>query len=1304
MANPFLLLARPIALLRATAVPVLATLLGASALASTNLADQPLFSNKAVPGNLALALSVEFPTAISVANFGPYTTTKPFLGYFDPKKCYRYNNAEGVAEADRYFYPVGLASATFTCSGEWSGSFLNWATMQTIDPFRWALTGGYRVKDTPTLTVIEKAWASGQGGTGNFPNRTTSGSALVAGATPLDWDRFRMRIQGLGNKMRFTDDGDVNSPGGDLREYRTGRNDEESVYEVNVRVKVCDPSVVSGNVAASVEPNCKAYGSNWKPEGLIQNYSDRIRYSAFGYLNDSNIQRDGGVLRARQKFVGPTEPRPGLSDAANALKEWSETDGVLIANPDAADATATNSEFAPSIAVAKSGVIGYLNQFGQTHTANGYKTHDPVGELYYAAVRYFKHGSLVAPTWDLGNVPEWTNMTGQTSETKTRWIDGFPVITHWDDPIKYSCQKNYILGIGDVNSHADKNVPGSTSSGNEPSKPTKVTSDPTVDAVAATNKVGTLQGLGGTLGSATNYGGCCSDNSALMAGVAYDSHTKDIRPDDPDVEQTKGKQTITTYWLDVLEFQTYKANNQFFLATKYGGFKVPEGYDPDAATTGPAEELWHTNGETLTGAGGSNKRPDNYFYASRADEMIAGLNSAFASIASDLKAFTTSFSTALPQLTASGNASFSASFDAENWTGELEASELTFSTTTQEPSLTSRWKASAKLSEQLDGTGWNLDRRVITWDGSVGKPFRASGAATVSPAQLALLETTYGAGTDAAEYLNYLRGERSNEAPAGKRYRPRTGLLGDISGSKSMAVGPPSFPYSDATNPGYSNFKTAYAGRPRMVYVGANDGMLHAFNGSLTGADAGREVFAYVPSALFAGPSSPSTPETDGLAALGKSTFEHHFYVDATAEVFDIDLGRTGGPTPGTPDWRSVLIGGLGKGGMSYYALDVTDPASLSSEATVAAKVMWEYPNATVSAEDKARMGFSYGQPVVTKTAKWGWVVVFASGYNNSDGQGYFFFVNPKTGAWLETVSTGVGTVAAPAGMAHAQSHVRNVTDNTADSIYAGDLLGNVWRLDVRQATGDYQAATGSAGAPLGNPARLASLTTAGNVVQPVTTRPLVEIHPRTNKRYILIGTGRLLADTDIADAQPQTFYAIKDGTASAFNLSAPAGVTFPATRSAMVNNSTTLLTGFTADATKPMGWYVDLGSGVGGIGWRMLTDPSSFFGVVSFVSTLPSGNACAPSGNSRVYAADYDTGESAVTTTTTVGGLTVVTPIAYSTAIAGVVTDQKFVSLDGKSVLLGGGNTGAVGRIETKALGNLPLRRLNWRELSTAQ
>jgi type IV pilus assembly protein PilY1 len=98
--------------------------------------------------------------------------------------------------------------------------------------------------------------------------------------------------------------------------------------DFTMRVKVCDPSAAAGGL----EANCKAYGSNYKPEGLIQKYADKMRFSAFGYLNDSSDQRDGGVLRARQKFVGPTAPTPGQAPAANANKEWSETDGTFIRN------------------------------------------------------------------------------------------------------------------------------------------------------------------------------------------------------------------------------------------------------------------------------------------------------------------------------------------------------------------------------------------------------------------------------------------------------------------------------------------------------------------------------------------------------------------------------------------------------------------------------------------------------------------------------------------------------------------------------------------------------------------------------------------------------------------------------------------------------------------------------------------------------------------------------------------------------------------------------------------------------------
>jgi type IV pilus assembly protein PilY1 len=251
--------------IRTTAFAAGLAALAASALAATPLADQPVFSSIAVPGNLALALSVEFPTAVSVAHTAGYSNASTYLGYFDPNKCYLYSY--DATEALRHFYPAGAAAGR-VCAGtddsEWSGNFLNWATMQTIDPFRWVLTGGYRSTDTATETIIEKAYASGQGGTGNFANRTLGSSAQVAEATPFPWDGLKMRIQGLGNKMRFTRNGDVNTaPTGYDPSVAVS---SDTVYELSVRVKVCDTSASAG----PLETNCTLYpGGNYKPTGLI---------------------------------------------------------------------------------------------------------------------------------------------------------------------------------------------------------------------------------------------------------------------------------------------------------------------------------------------------------------------------------------------------------------------------------------------------------------------------------------------------------------------------------------------------------------------------------------------------------------------------------------------------------------------------------------------------------------------------------------------------------------------------------------------------------------------------------------------------------------------------------------------------------------------------------------------------------------------------------------------------------------------------------------------------------------------------
>ena len=185
------------------------------------------------------------------------------------------------------------------------------------------------------------------------------------------------------------------------------------------------------------------------------------------------------MLRARQKFVGPTQPVPGGDPISNDRAEWSATTGVMWPNPDPADASDTSAVFGT---ISNSGVMNYLNKFGASKT---YKTYDPVGELYYAALRYYRN---------LGNVSSWSAPNTSNATTRATYADGFPVISNWDDPILYSCQKNFILGIGDVNTHADRNLPGA-SGNSEPAQPGEVSSDKAMNATTYTGYVGTMSGI-----------------------------------------------------------------------------------------------------------------------------------------------------------------------------------------------------------------------------------------------------------------------------------------------------------------------------------------------------------------------------------------------------------------------------------------------------------------------------------------------------------------------------------------------------------------------------------------------------------------------------------------------------------------------------------------------------------------------------------------------------------------------------------------------------------------------------------------
>ncbi len=329
--------------------------------------------------------------------------------------------------------------------------------------------------------------------------------------------------------------------------------------------------------------------------------------------------------------------------------------------------------------------------------------------------------------------------------------------------------------------------------------------------------------------------------------------------------------------------------------------------------------------------------------------------------------------------------------------------------------------------------------------------------------------------------------------------RSRTTVLGDIADSGVVYVGPPNSPYQAATDPGYSTFLTTFESRAPRVYVGANDGMVHAFDDST-----GNETWAYVPSVLYRGGTAGGDPKT-GLGALSYQDgalppFVHHFYVDATAKVTDVNFAAD---TSGQ-DWRTILVGGLGKGGTAYYALDITDPSAIVTEADAATKVLWEFK--------PSDMGYTYGKPIIAKTRAFNgaWLVIVATGYNNPSGVGQVYFVRAKDGVLLKTMSTGVGTPGSPSGLAHLAGYTKNYHNQLAEQIYGGDLLGNFWRFDVSDPDPNHWTV-----------GQLASLVDGVGAPQPVTTPPQIEIDITNDiDRWVFVGTGKLYDPSDLTNTQ----------------------------------------------------------------------------------------------------------------------------------------------------------------------------------------
>ena len=1180
--------------------PIFGAILAATWFATSSFAFTPIQQppeSTAVPGNVMLALSVEFPTGLQVSYTAPrFNSLLKYEGYFDNRKCYTYSIADEV------FNPTSAIGATGTCGdSEWNGNLLNWLTMTNLDQFRSVMTGGTRDNfstmsvshpgDTTARTVLIRSFSDRNSYNPIKFLRSTDPIPLTL-RSPTEKP---VRSGGYGSKFLVSDSNNFSDNSANQRDSCASTALPATGVCFNIRVSACVQSPAQGVVGNTREANCQAkYSGVAKPEGLVQEYAATLRFGAFGYLNETGQSRNGGVLRSAMKSVGPVAAT-ATGVVSNPNFEWNTGTGVLVANPDPSDATDS--------AVSNSGLMNYLNKFGY---AAGYKGNDPVSEMYYAALRYMRGYAL--PT-------EYTN--DLTADRK----DGFPVITGADherggtrDPMINTCQKNFILGIGDINTHCDGNLPGSDKGLNgtcgkvAPSDPDSLNVQTIWSGVTGYENIADNDWIGGS-----------THGTPYVAGLAHWANTTDIRDD------LSGTQNVKTYWVDVLEAWTGTVaaaslrKTQYWLAAKYGGFdtSLAPSNNPNVKIDPASPLSWDKDGNGV---------PDNWFAGSTPDSLKKGLSAAFSKINSEAGASSASSAAVTSSRQTSNSEIIYAGYNPKDWTGNVRS--CTPSQTAKQCTDTPTWDASNWLND--DSTVVAAANRLTTATRKIFTLRDVTGAGVITPrpfkwsslstAQQTLLDVD----GNGAGRVEFLRGDRSGEGTL-FRTRPKN-LFGDVVNSGLTYLAGPSRALVGSKFPGHAVYRNSQRTRPAVVYVGGNDGMLHALSGVN-----GKELFAYVPNIVL-----------PGINSLSAFNFKHKYFVDSTPMVGDFE--KTGS-TAAAPSWGTLLVGGLGAGGQGYYALDITEQRTFAtdSEATLAEELpIWEF-----TSNEDVDLGYTFNEPsihpisgayqqiakVADQTEANGvWRVVVGNGYGSTNGKAVLFMLNANTGAASTKLVAYTPSTGSPAlnGLS-TPTPVDTDRDGLIDTVYAGDSLGNMHKFQFSKPSGlDFVLAKPTpVTLPPTTPDPDRAWRYLGKVyeaAQPITTAPSVIQACDGVGWNLLFGSGKLNEDTDYTDKTARGYYSVVDKspssalTVSATDLANISPLTETTFGSGRVGRSWS-----NPSLSGKRGWKMAFTDGE-----RVLTNSTlpPDTGAVLFATTKPAGDVCTPGNSGFLMAVDICSGK----------------------------------------------------------------------------
>ncbi len=818
------------------------------------------------------------------------------------------------------------------------------------------------------------------------------------------------------------------------------------------------------------------------------------------------------------------------------------------------------------------------------------------------------------------------------------------------DPIQYACQRNYTIlstdGYWNEGSITHKDLKGNTGVGN--------TDAGTAIARPMRDEGNKGAGYADTLADVAQYYYVNDLRASALgncSGAVANQNVcdKDVAPARKD-GGAKG-QFMTTFTMGLglngtLAYDPdYETKPGDFADIKNGTKVWPQ---PVSNTITAVDDLWHA---AVNGRG-------TYYSAKNSTDMADSLAAALAAI--DLTTGSGSGAASSSLTPVSGdNWLFVPSYNTKSWDGKLTAYKI--DPATGDVTGSAVWSSADRLKGQatrkiLFRSGSALAEFTKTNLDTAGKLSLFDGLCTTGSEKLSQctkLSANAKANATSDNLIAFLRGSSSYEQSASSAdsrvFRTRSSPMGDIVNSGPIYVRKSPLAYTENDHATYVA-KTASDAAERkygVVYVGANDGMLHAIKVTDDPSDAtgGTELWAYVPSMVMA-----------NMYVLADTSYEtkHRAFVDASPIVSDVFDGT---------DWHTILIGGLGKGGRGYYALDITDPAS--------PKFLWEYT--------QDNLGYTYGNPIITKNKDGKWVVMFSSGYNNvnpGDGGGYLYVVDALTGVPISTVATKIGTANAgttttPSNLGRINAWVDDDKLGVAARAYGGDMLGNIWRFDFDDNV-----------APSGNEAVLLGQT-AGST-QPITSKPVLTEIVSGNYKYpvISVATGRYLGTTDVGDTAVQSIYTFKDElTASGLGaLRSNAGMvkqTLAANRSGLVN-------GATVDWAVKKGWYLDFSLTSGE---RINVDFDQQLNQLIVATNIPTPTVCSPGGTSWLYFLDVGTGKPLQT-------------YALSTLTAGV---SALIDEDGKlnAVVQGSdGKSTTKDGVKDPGTSTGTLRRTSWREL----